>query len=71
MTNRSVQYSFKEKVSLINDIYNSFKYGNTDGVIKYAETELMFVAKEAKKNKEAIPDDKKKCDEMLVEKRFN
>ena len=71
VTASSVQYSFKEKVSLINDIYDTVMFGSSSGVIKGAKTELMFLVKEDEKNKEAIPDDEGDNDDMSNDDKVN
>lgn len=67
----SVQYSFKEKVSLISDIYASVKFADSRGVIKGAKNNLMFLVREDEKNKEAIPDDEEDTQDMTIDEKVD
>lgn len=69
VTEKQVEYLFKEKVSLINDIYDSYMFGDSKGVVKGAKTELMFLVKEDEKNKEAIPEDESDNDDMTTDEK--
>ena len=71
VTASSVQYSFKEKVSLISDIYASVKFADSRGVIKGAKNDLMFLVREDEKNKEAIPDDEEDHLDMTMDEKVD
>ena len=55
VTDNSVQYSYKEKVSLINDIYDSFEIFSCLKIKVYQDkNELMLLVKELEKKRDTI-----------------